>query len=312
MCCDYIMKDILYDEVTITHYLTWNIVTLMLHHNNPITREEYKSCVDSCFSAKGYPSWRHDCASLPIFSCILLLFYQGQFLQFPNQYSRIRLIFVSPRYSLRLQWMKDPWISISLEIPSTVMVCLSSPATISSACLLTFSKSVYDKSLIPHKSLAFIYLFLALIALKGYTKWSASTLHEFILPPVEPIREGGSCFESVRKALMVSWELNSEEALEMPSIRIIGNDLTNAPSRIMKEGWFAKGDLERIFRIFRIFENRIEAHRGEKLCPVVGKDEKTINVARRRVWHVGKECRITYIFHYRYIWNSDHKVHLVS
>ena len=69
-------------------------------------------------------------------------------------------------------------------------------------------------------------------------------------------------FESVRKALRVSRDLNSGEAPEAPDIGIIGSDLNSALSRIMKEGEFAGGDLE---RISRIFENRIEDHRAELL-----------------------------------------------
>ena len=86
-----------------------------------------------------------------------------------------------------------------------------------------------------------------------------------------------SWFESVRKALRVSRELNSREALEAPDIGIIGGDLNNALSKIMEEGRFTGGDLE---RMSRIFETRIETHRAELLSPVVGKDGKTINVAR--------------------------------
>ena len=84
-------------------------------------------------------------------------------------------------------------------------------------------------------------------------------------------------FESVRKALRVSRELNSGETPEVPDIGIIGSDLNSALSKIMEEGEFAGGDLE---RISGIFENRIEDHRAELLSPVVGKDGKVIDVVR--------------------------------
>ena len=86
-----------------------------------------------------------------------------------------------------------------------------------------------------------------------------------------------SWFESVRKALRVSGELNSREAQEATDIGIIGNDLNNVLSGIMEEGRFSGGDPE---RMSGIFETRIEAHRAELLSPVVGKDGKTIDVAR--------------------------------
>ena len=84
-------------------------------------------------------------------------------------------------------------------------------------------------------------------------------------------------FESVRKALRVSRDLNSGEGSETPDIGTIGNELNNTLSKIMEEGRFTGGDLE---RMSGIFENRIEDHRAELLSPVVGKDGKTIDVAR--------------------------------
>ena len=84
-------------------------------------------------------------------------------------------------------------------------------------------------------------------------------------------------FENIRKALRVSRDLNSREAAGVPDIGIIGSDLNNALSDIMKEGKFAGGDLE---IISGIFEKRIEDHRAELLSPVVGNGGKTINVVR--------------------------------
>ena len=76
----------------------------------------------------------------------------------------------------------------------------------------------------------------------------------------------------------MSRELNSREApAEAHDIGIIGSDLNNALSDIMKEGRFAGGNLE---RISRVFENRMENHRDELLSPVIGKEGNTINVVR--------------------------------
>ena len=86
-----------------------------------------------------------------------------------------------------------------------------------------------------------------------------------------------SWFESIRKALRVSRELNSRGAQEALDIGIIGVDLSNVLSKIMEEGRFKGGDLK---RMSGIFENRIEVHRAEILSPIVGKDGKIIDVAR--------------------------------
>ena len=84
-------------------------------------------------------------------------------------------------------------------------------------------------------------------------------------------------FESIRKALKVSREMNSRELKEPPDIWIIGKDLNKALTDIISEGEFAGGELRRISSIFR---ERVEEHREELLSPVVGKDGNTINVVR--------------------------------
>ncbi len=88
-----------------------------------------------------------------------------------------------------------------------------------------------------------------------------------------------SLFESVRKVFRASMEVNSREvSAEAPHIGIIGRELNNALSDIIKEGKFTGVDLERISQIFK---NRIEDHREELLSPVTGKKGNAINVARR-------------------------------
>ncbi|MHB1709128.1 MAG: hypothetical protein ACYCT2_06620 [Thermoplasmataceae archaeon] len=84
-------------------------------------------------------------------------------------------------------------------------------------------------------------------------------------------------FENIRKALRVSRELNSKEAVEATDIGIIGKELNRSLSDIIGEGEFTGGDLKSISGIFR---KRIEDHRSELLSPVTGKDGKTINVVR--------------------------------
>jgi len=86
-----------------------------------------------------------------------------------------------------------------------------------------------------------------------------------------------SWFESIRKSLRVSREMNSGESAREPAdIAAIGNDLNASLRSITKEGEFAGGELERISRTIK---NRIEDHRDELLSPVTV-DGKTINVKR--------------------------------
>ena len=103
------------------------------------------------------------------------------------------------------------------------------------------------------------------------------TMDPMVLEKYRILARTWSWFETIRKALRVSRDLNSREAAGVPDIGIIGSDLNNALSDIMKEGKFAGGDLE---IISGIFEKRIEDHRAELLSPVVGNGGKTINVVR--------------------------------
>ncbi|EQD56525.1 hypothetical protein B2A_05209, partial [mine drainage metagenome] len=72
-------------------------------------------------------------------------------------------------------------------------------------------------------------------------------------------------FESIRKALKVSREMNSKEMKKTPDIGTIGRDLNRALSAIMKEGESTGGEL---MRISGIFSKRIDEHRSELLSPV--------------------------------------------
>ncbi len=84
-------------------------------------------------------------------------------------------------------------------------------------------------------------------------------------------------FESIRKALRVSREMNSKEMKKTPDIGTIGRDLNRALSAIMKEGESTGGEL---MRISGIFSKRIDEHRSELLSPVTGKKGNKINVIR--------------------------------
>ena len=86
-----------------------------------------------------------------------------------------------------------------------------------------------------------------------------------------------SWFESVRNALKVSREMNSSSSSDHTDIETIGKELNKVMSVIKEEAEVAGGELG---RIYKIFNSRIENHREELLSPVIGKDNRIINVVR--------------------------------
>ena len=112
-----------------------------------------------------------------------------------------------------------------------------------------------------------------------YTRVRQITIDSMVLEKYRIIARVWEWYENLRKALKVSGELNSKEAIEAPDIGIIEIDLNKALSDIIEEGEFAGGELKRISGILR---KRVNDHILDLLSTVTGKNGKQINVVRHK------------------------------